>query len=305
MSQEPARGPALHGAVVLDKPAGPTSFRAMRTAQRRLGQRTAGHGGTLDPMASGVLVVLLGEATKLSALVMDHDKSYEAEIRLGIATDTLDAEGTVTAEAPVPESALARAHLEGLLPRFVGEVMQVPPRYSALKVDGKSHMSRARAGEDFEVKARLVRCSGLELLERLPAGFRLRVDCGKGYYVRSLARDLGEALGVPAHLAALRRTRVGAFGLAAAVPPEAVEARHVISIRDMLPDLARLVVRGADLQALRAGRTLIAPEGFAAPRALALTEDGEPVALVVPVDPPAAPTEGRRLKVQRGFQVRT
>lgn len=269
----------------------------MRAAQRRLGQQTAGHGGTLDPMASGVLVVLLGEATKLSALVMDHTKTYEAEVRLGVATDTLDAEGVITEQAEVPASALDRARLEALLPGFVGDVMQVPPRYSALKVDGRTHMSRARAGEDFEVAARPATCLGLEVLALTPSGFVLRVDCGKGYYVRSLARDLGAALGVPAHLAALRRTRVGAFDLKAACPPDEVGPEHVIPIPEMLPELAQVVVAGAELAALRNGRTIAAPPELHAEHALALDPAGQPVALLVRVgDPPE-----QRLKVQRGF----
>jgi len=286
-----------HGALVLDKPSGPTSFKAMRVAQRALGEKTAGHGGTLDPMASGVLVVLLGEATKLSAQVMDHTKSYDAEVRLGVGTDTLDADGEVTAEAPIPPAALEWATIEALLPRFVGHVLQVPPRYSALKVEGRTNMSRARAGEDFDVAARAAHCIALTLIEMRPAGFLLRVDCGKGYYVRSLARDLGEALGVPAHLAALRRTRVGAFGLERAVLPEAATAGAVIAIPDMLPELAQVVVHGAELAALRAGRTILAPAGYVAALALAITPERVPVALVVPV----AANGTSRLKVQRGF----
>lgn len=284
-----------HGALVLDKPSGPTSFKAMRTAQRALGEKTSGHAGTLDPMASGVLVVLLGEGTKLSAQVMDHTKAYEADIRLGTTTDTLDAEGEVTATAPVP--AFTRESIEALFPRFVGHVMQVPPRYSALKVEGRSNMSRARAGEDFDVAPRPAHCISLTLLELAPEGFRLRIECGKGYYVRSLARDLGEALGTVAHLTALRRTRVGAFGLERAVLPEAVQSSDVIAIPDMLPEFPQVTLDGPDLAAIRAGRTMLAPAGFSASLALALTPQRLPVALVVPVDGDGP----RRLKVQRGF----
>lgn len=284
----------VHGAVVLDKPRGPTSFAAMRMAQRALGVRGAGHGGTLDPMASGVLVVLCGEATKLSALVMDHDKVYQAEVTFGVATDTLDAEGQVVAEAVVPAGALERARIEAVLAGQIGEVMQVPPRYSALKVDGKSHMSRARAGEDFEVKARPARCFGLRLGAIGERTVALEVHCGKGYYVRSLARDLGAALGLPAHLSALRRTRVGAFSIERAVAPEAVTPAHVIPIARMLPDLATLAVGPEDAAALGAGRTIAAPAGWSAAQALAVTADETPVALV-------APGERGRLKVQRGF----
>jgi len=290
-----------HGALVLDKPSGPTSFKAMRSAQRALGEKTSGHAGTLDPMASGVLVVLLGEGTKLSAQVMDHTKSYDATIRLGVTTDTLDAQGEVIATAPIPASALLRETIEALFPRFVGHVMQVPPRYSALKVEGRSNMSRARAGEDFDVAPRPAHCIGLTLLELQPEGFRLRIECGKGYYVRSLARDLGGALGTVAHLTALRRTRVGAFGLERAVVPEAVSSGDVIAIPDMLPELAQVVIDGPDLAAIRAGRTMLAPAGFRASLALALTPERLPVALLVPVDSSGP----RRLKVQRGFALET
>lgn len=288
--------PGVHGAVVLDKPSGPTSFKAMRMAQRALGQRTAGHGGTLDPMASGVLVVLLGEATKLSALVMDHTKTYEAEVRLGVGTDTLDAEGAVVAEGPVPE--LTRDKIEAALAPHVGEVMQVPPRYSALKVEGRTHMSRARAGEEFEVAPRKALCLGLELVAFAGDRLTLRVECGKGYYVRSLARDLGAAFGTPSHLSALRRTRVGAFSLAQAVAPDAppeVIAGALIPIARMLPSVPRVRVAGKTLEALRSGRWIDASaplDGIG----LALDPEDAPVALVT-----ALGDGTPRLKVVRGF----
>lgn len=288
----------LHGALILDKPRGPTSFKAMRTAQRVLGVRTAGHGGTLDPMASGVLVVLIGEATKLSALVMDHDKVYQAEITFGVGTDTLDAEGAVTAEVGVEPGAVTRERLEAVLPRFVGDVMQVPPRYSALKVGGRTHMSRARAGEEFAVEARPARCDFIEILALEPPRVRLEVTCGKGYYVRSLARDVGQALGLPAHLSALRRTRVGSFDLARAVAPEEATPEALLPIPKMLPDLTNLRVSAADRRALQVGRPILAPPGFDLPRALAISEDDEPVALVVPLEDERGPL---RLKVKRGF----
>ncbi len=302
----------VHGALVIDKAKGMTSFSAMRLAQRALRQKTAGHAGTLDPMATGVLVVLLGEATKLSNLLMDHDKVYEAEVTLGVATDTLDAEGAVTAEAPVP--ALTEAAIGAALTGFVGHHTQVPPRYSALKKDGKTHMSRARAGEDFEVEARPSVCFGLDLLAYHPGDrprLCLRVHCGKGYYVRSLARDLGVALGTVAHLSALRRTRVGAFSITQAVEPTSADVSHLVPIPDCVPQLTRIVASGRLLDDLRCGRTTFIPiQPGSAPTsveqtlepgsttALALTPEGAPVALVTS----QATGDGRlRIKVARGF----
>lgn len=300
----------IHGALVIDKATGMTSFSAMRLAQRALGQKTAGHAGTLDPMATGVLVVLLGEATKLSNLLMDHDKVYEAEVTLGVETDTLDAEGSVTAEAAVPS--LTDESIVAALAGFVGHRLQVPPRFSALKKDGKTHMSRARTGEDFEVEARPSDCFGLDLLAHHP-GERprlvLRVHCGKGYYVRSLARDLGYRLGTVAHLSALRRTRVGAFSLAQAVEPRAATVAHLVAIPDCVLQLGRVVASGRLLDDLRCGRTTfipipttsLAPHPFGEPEPstlLALTPEGAPVALVTAT----ATGDGRlRLKVARGF----
>lgn len=298
----------IHGLLILDKPSGVTSFSAMRTAQRALGLKTAGHAGTLDPMATGVLVVLLGEATKLSNLLMDHDKVYEAEVTLGALTDTLDATGELVETRAVPS--LTAEEVRGALLRFVGHHPQVPPRYSALKKDGRTHMSRARAGEDFEVEARPSICHGLELLGFDPGSdlaaprISIRVHCGKGYYVRSLARDLAEALGTVGHLSALRRTRVGAFDIARAVPPDAVSPSQVLPIPDALPTMPHLVADGRLLEDLRCGRPSSIPRASLdlanGTTLLAMRTDAVPIALVT-----ASPDGDRiRLIVQRGFAIR-
>lgn len=283
----------------------------MRTAQRALGLKTAGHAGTLDPMATGVLVVLLGEATKLSNLLMDHDKVYEAEVTLGALTDTLDATGELVETRAVPS--LTAEEVRGALLRFVGHHPQVPPRYSALKKDGRTHMSRARAGEDFEVEARPSICHGLELLGFDPGStsapgstaprVTIRVHCGKGYYVRSLARDLAEALGTVGHLSALRRTRVGAFDIARAVPPDAVSPSQVLPIPDALPTMPHLVADGPLLEDLRCGRPASISRATLQVQTpttvLAVRSDAVPVALVT-----ASPDGDRlRLTVQRGFSI--
>ncbi|MDC3961821.1 tRNA pseudouridine(55) synthase TruB [Polyangium jinanense] len=240
----------VHGVLVLDKPKGPTSHDVVGKLRRALGMRRIGHAGTLDPMASGVLVMLLGEATKLGPYLTAHDKAYEARVVLGRGTDTLDAEGAVTAEAPLPawlEDEITRFAQEGAsaaLPRITAALdherartEQAPPAYSAIKVDGAKSYDRARRGEVVELPARPVAVRAIELrgagiLEPGKLAFLdVSLDVSKGYYVRSLARDLGAGLTVPAHLGALRRTRSGPFGLDVAnvldAPGEALRAAVV------------------------------------------------------------------------------
>ncbi len=286
--------------MVIDKPSGVTSFGAMRIAQRALGQSSIGHAGTLDPMATGVLVLLIGEATKLSNLVMDHDKVYDATILLGIETDTLDAEGQPTLSLPVPPEAVEPSVIASHLANFVGERLQVPPRYSALKKDGRTHMSRARAGEDFEIEPRPSLCHGLELIRVDGHALTIRVHCGKGYYVRSFARDLGRALGTCAHLTGLRRTRVGAFDLASARAPQDVDPSHLIPLVELLPGVPKLVLDGRLLDDVRCGRMPSLPEAedslAGCGTILGITASREPVALLS-----ATPLPRSILRVQRCF----
>lgn len=301
---------ALHGAIVVDKPYGMTSFTALRAVQRALDVRGAGHAGTLDPMATGVLVVLIGEVTKLSALLMDHDKEYLAEVTLGRETDTLDAEGETTDTQPVP--ALTEVQVRAALAGFVGTHLQVPPRYSAIKKDGRTHMSRARNGEDFEIEARPSLCHAVDLVELDADRGVVTVRChvGKGYYIRSFARDLGRALGTVGHLSALRRTRVGAFDTSRAIAPEDARAEHLVELAACVPDLARLWCAPALEDDVRCGRPVVidprAPGLLSDPdarSALALTPDGGPLALVDLI-PTSRPHEGgRRVKVTRGLNV--
>nr|WP_249115850.1 tRNA pseudouridine(55) synthase TruB [Azoarcus sp. L1K30] len=200
--------------MLLDKPQGLSSNAALQTARRLLNAVKAGHTGTLDPMASGLLPLTFGEATKFSQMLLDADKTYEAGVRLGVSTDTGDAEGQVVATHAVD---VTEARLRTVLDGFVGEIEQVPPMYSALKRDGKPLYEYARAGIEVERKARRVTISSLELVSFDGGSFIIRVDCSKGTYIRSLAMDIGAALGCGAHLCALRRTRIGAFGIADAV----------------------------------------------------------------------------------------
>src|SRR5947208_9593088 len=233
MADEAAgQGSATDGLVVVDKPAGCTSHDVVARLRRIYGQRRVGHAGTLDPDATGVLLVGLGRATRLLRFLTETRKVYRGEVAFGVATDTLDAAGTETDRRAMP--GLTRADLEALLPRFLGTIAQIPPMVSAVKVDGKRLHERARQGEVVERAPRTVRIDRIQVESFIPGEFpraRVLVECGSGTYIRSLAADLGEALGGCAHLAGLRRLQVGPF------PVE--EARTLEEIADS-PDKALL-----------------------------------------------------------------
>lgn len=215
------RGDAVDGVLLLDKPSGITSNHALQKARRLLNAAKAGHTGTLDPLASGLLPLTFGEATKFSSDLLDADKQYRATVRFGVRTRTADAEGEVIETRPV---AFTRAQLEAALVRFTGVIKQLPPMHSALKRDGKALYVYARAGIDVERAPRTVTIHRLALIEFADETAVIDVDCSKGTYVRVLAEDLGAALGCGAHLAALRRTAVGALTLARSVALDALEA---------------------------------------------------------------------------------
>ena len=209
----------IDGLLVVDKPGGVSSAGAVERVKRAVGAARAGHGGTLDPIATGVLAVCLGAATKLAQYVLADDKAYEAEGLFGIETDTLDRTGVVTAERPVDVS---RDALIAALAGRLGEQDQLPPMYSAIKQGGIRNYRRARAGEseDIERTPRRIRIDELALLELDGPRFRIAIACGKGTYVRSILADLGEQLGCGAHMTGLRRTRSGALTIAQAVTIE-------------------------------------------------------------------------------------
>jgi tRNA pseudouridine55 synthase len=212
---------AVNGVLLLDKPSGITSNAALQIARRLFAARKAGHTGTLDPMASGLLPLTFGEAAKFSQMLLNADKVYEAGIKAGIQTDTGDAEGKVVSIQSVD---LDETQLRAVLARFTGEIEQTPPMYSALKRNGKPLYEYARAGIEIERAPRRVTISELTLLAFSKDHFTLRVACSKGAYIRSLAMDIGEALGCGAHLDALRRTRIGDFDLSGSVTLDAIEA---------------------------------------------------------------------------------
>lgn len=218
------RGQLLDGVLLLDKPEGLSSNHALQRARRTLDARKAGHTGTLDPFATGLLVCGLGRATKICGPMLNADKTYEATVSFGEETDSGDLTGHVTARAPEGFSGVERQALLDVLPAFRGEIEQIPPMYSALKRDGKPLYEYARQGIELERPPRSVTIHQLELLEFDGMQARLLVDCSKGTYIRTLAQDIGRALSCHAHLIALRRTRVGPFHLADSVGLEALQA---------------------------------------------------------------------------------
>lgn len=217
------RGQMLDGVLLLDKPEGLSSNHALQRAKRALDARKAGHTGTLDPFATGLLVCCLGRATKISAAMLEADKVYEATLRLGEETDSGDLTGHIVFQAPPDFAPVSRADFEAVLERFRGAIEQVPPMHSALKRDGRPLYEYARQGIELERPPRPVTIHRLELLEFNGRDARILVHCSKGTYIRTLAQDIGRALGCGAHLAALRRTQVGPFRLEDAVALETLQ----------------------------------------------------------------------------------
>jgi tRNA pseudouridine55 synthase len=204
----------------VDKPAGPTSHDVVERIRRRFGFRKVGHGGTLDPQATGLLIILLNRGTKFSTGIIGQDKSYEGTLRLGIATDSHDAQGQVVREADW--RAVTAERLAAEAARLTGDMMQVPPMVSAVKKDGVPLYKRARRGEEVERQARLIHVYEFTILAFRPPEADFRIRCTKGTYVRKLCADVGDALGCGAHLSALRRTAIGAVTIDQALPLDEV-----------------------------------------------------------------------------------
>ncbi len=208
------------GLLLVDKPAGPTSHDVVDRIRRHFRIKKVGHGGTLDPMATGLLVLLLGRGTKLSHLIMGSDKVYEGTLHLGIATDTEDVDGRVLAEADA--SGVTREQLEAEMKKLVGDIMQTPPMVSAIKKNGVPLYKLARKGQTVEREPRLIHVYEFSLLEFAPPLAKFRLRCTKGTYVRTICADIGRALGCGAHLKALRRTQSGSLKVERALPVSAL-----------------------------------------------------------------------------------
>ncbi len=251
----------MDGIFNINKPVGMTSHDVVARVRRLAKQKRVGHAGTLDPAASGVLPILLGQATRVAEYLSESGKEYRATIRFGVVTDTYDAEGTVVRTAPVT---LTREAIEAALPGFLGWQMQVPPVYSAIKREGQPLYKLARAGEAVEVEARRVEIQALKIVSWEPPDLVLDVTCSKGTYIRSLAYDLGERLGPGAHLAGLVRTRSGPFHLESAITLETLEralvegtwADHLFAPDEALLERRAAILESASETRLRNGQPL-------------------------------------------------
>ena len=278
----------VDGVLLLDKPAGMSSNAALQKVRRALQAAKAGHTGTLDPMATGLLPLCFGEATKFASALLEADKTYLATLRLGIVTTTADAEGEILATQPVT---VTQQDVLRVLDGFIGEIDQVPPMYSALKRAGTPLYALARRGIEVERSARRVTIRALRLTAWEGERFEIEVTCSKGAYIRTLAADIGAALGCGAHLAALRRTRVGRLDVAAALPLATLDnldasalTRLLLPVDSLLEDLPVATLSAAESARVLQGRAvrwtgapgrlfrLIAPQGFLGVGLLA--EDG-------------------------------
>ena len=277
------KGQKIHGWVVVDKPAGLTSTQVVGRVRRAFDAQKAGHSGTLDPAATGILAIALGEATKTIPFVTDADKGYEFTVRWGAATSTDDAEGEVIA---TKEDRPSTDDIIAALPDFTGDIQQTPPQVSAVKVDGERAYDLAREGEEFELKSRPLHVSRLDLTGQPDADTAIfRMDCGKGGYVRSIARDLGQRLGCLGHVQSLRRLWSGPFAEEDAASLEDVEADPQAYLRPLevaLADLPRVHCSSLAATRLKNGNPaeVIASEAEFGDTAWAVVE-GAPVAIGV------------------------
>jgi len=259
MNQKRSNRVVVDGWIALDKPTGMTSTQAVSRLKRVYNAKKAGHAGTLDPLASGLLPVAFGEATKTVPFVQDGEKAYRFTVKWGGETDTDDAEGRITRES---DERPTRAAIEALLPRFIGDIQQTPPQYSAIKIAGERAYDLAREGEQVELKPRPVTIYTLEIVDSTDNETQFSMECGKGAYVRAIARDLGRLLGCYGHVTALRRTRVGPFTEDDSYTLDEIENRNMagealLSVEAGLTELPCVIVDRDTAARLRRGGSVI------------------------------------------------
>ncbi len=278
---------AISGALVVDKPTGMTSHDVVQAVRNGTGIRRAGHTGTLDPRASGVLVVLLGPAVRLSEFISASDKRYQAIIRLGASTDTFDADGKFTRKTEAPVN-VTETQFEEALMKFVGHIQQTPPPYSAVKVQGRKAYEMAREGEEVDLAPRTIDVYHLEVLEWAPPEAVIDVHCSSGTYVRSLANDLGDMLGCGGYLVGLRRTKSGRFSLRDATPLRKLQetfrdgtwSQYLIPAAEALGDWPSLELNPDQVDAIKHGHRVPAAEDAKPGMVRAVSMAGELVALM-------------------------
>lgn len=272
----------VSGFLNINKPLHMTSHDVVAKIRRGLKLKKVGHAGTLDPLATGVLVICIGSATRFSEYVMNSTKRYRAQVHLGVTTDTYDAEGSVLQERDV--SPIQRSDVEAQLGKFLGDIQQIPPMYSAIKQGGRKLYDLARAGETVEREARAVRIDSLDIIDWSPPEFTLDVVCSAGTYIRSLAYDLGEALGVGAHLSGLSRVASGMFRLDDAILLDDLLAaedwsKYLVSPQIALSDWPAVALSAEDTQHILHGRSVVA-DTTTDKLALGYAEDGHLVAIL-------------------------
>jgi tRNA pseudouridine55 synthase len=299
MGKRNLKGLPIHGWLIIDKPLGISSAKVVAQVKHKTGAAKVGHGGTLDPLATGLLPIALGEATKTTAWAMDGSKTYTFVIRWGVATETEDAEGEVTDTSDVRPTS---DQIEAALAHFIGDIEQMPPAYSALKIDGERAYKKARRGEIVELKARKVTISDLKAIKYIDNDHtEFEADCGKGTYIRSLARDIALYLGTVGHIAVLRRTKVGPFEINQAISLDSLNDighnyapnSYLLPVETVLADIPALPLTGPQAERLHHGQTvrvLDAPDG----PCLAMA-DGKAIAL--------ATVDNGEVKPQRVFNL--
>jgi tRNA pseudouridine55 synthase len=290
---------SLNGLLVVDKPGGITSRRVVDLAQHWFGRKTRiGHAGTLDPLATGVLVLCLGQATRLVEYVQRMEKAYRSVFRLGARSDTDDADGTITATVGAAASELA--FVKDVLAGFLGTIEQTPPVYSAAKITGRRAYDLAREGKDVSLASRAIQVHAVDILRYAYPELEIEVRCGKGTYIRALARDLGEKLGCGAFVQTLRRTRIGPFTEehAISIDADATTARaRILPVSLAVAGLPVLVLPVGDRRRLRNGQTVALPrEAHAEGGEAAVFDESGRLAAVVTVD------AGRRLRPAKVFE---
>lgn len=265
MARRRRTGCDITGLVIVDKPSGPSSNQVLQQVRRLFNANKAGHTGNLDPLASGVLPICLGEATKLSGYLLDADKCYQVRCQLGVLTDTGDSEGQTLSHKTIPE--FTSAQLTELLDTFVGQQWQVPPMFSALKYQGQPLYKLARKGVEVERKPRAVTIYSIDLLKQQADSFELLVSCSKGTYIRTLVEDIAVALGTVGHVTMLRRTQAAGFSLADTVSLTALQAlaaqsnaalmTRLIAAETALPDWPECLLDHAQVSQLRVGQAVV------------------------------------------------